>query len=182
MLHPEILWAQRSSPSDDTKNIIYLTVSLPHIDESSLKYELTPTSIKFEADATPERGGETKHYGFSFDLYDDIVPELCEHRLNTRLFTAVLRKKNKKLEYWRRLTKEGLKMPFIKTDFDKWVDEDEQDGASDDCFDMDGGLNDSDLSKMLGGDTDDAAAASAPNPEDEVGSDDDDSPPPLEDA
>ncbi|KAI6136992.1 HSP20-like chaperone [Pisolithus sp. B1] len=183
--HPEVLWAQRSSELDDSKNVIYLTVSLPNIDESSLKYDLTPTSIKFEADARPSNA-ETKHYEFSLDLYDDIIPELSKHKLTSRSFTAVLRKKNKKLEYWPRLTKERLKTPFIKTDFEKWVDEDEQDTAPDDDFGMGEGLGNMDFSKMLGGDTDEAATAGASIPEDEAESDDDDDdddgPPPLEDA
>jgi len=34
-----------------------------------------------------------------------------------------------KLEYWPRLTKDKIKTPYIKTDFSKWVDEDEQDGT-----------------------------------------------------
>jgi hypothetical protein len=60
--------------------------------------------------------------------------------LTSRSFKAVLRKKEKKIEYWPRLTKEKVKTPFIKTDFSKWVDEDEQDGApaADDDFDMGG--------------------------------------------
>lgn len=32
-------------------------------------------------------------------------------------------------EYWPRLTKEKVKTPYVKTDFSKWVDEDEQDGT-----------------------------------------------------
>ena len=52
----------------------------------------------------------------------------------------IIRKKEKKAEYWTRLTKEKVKSSFIKTDFSKWVDEDEQDGeaAKDDDFDMGG--------------------------------------------
>lgn len=34
-----------------------------------------------------------------------------------------------KQEYWPRLTKDKKKTPYIKTDFDKWIDEDEQDAA-----------------------------------------------------
>lgn len=41
----------------------------------------------------------------------------------------ILRKKNNSAEYWPRLTKEKVKNLWIKTDFAKWVDEDEQDGA-----------------------------------------------------
>ena len=37
-------------------------------------------------------------------------------------------KKDLKSEYWPRLTKEKVKNAFLKTDFSKWVDEDEQNG------------------------------------------------------
>ena len=36
-----------------------------------------------------------------------------------------------KQEYWPRLTKDKKKLAYVKTDFSKWVDEDEQDGAED---------------------------------------------------
>ena len=52
----------------------------------------------------------------------------------------MIRKKDKQAEYWPRLTKEKVKNAFIKTDFSKWVDEDEQDGVpvADEDFDMGG--------------------------------------------
>lgn len=34
------------------------------------------------------------------------------------------------MEYWPRLTKEKAKLFYLKTDFDKWVDEDDQNGAN----------------------------------------------------
>lgn len=51
-------------------------------------------------------------------------------------------KKDKQYEYWPRLTKEKVKNAFLKTDFSKWVDEDEQDGApvEDPELDMGGGM------------------------------------------
>lgn len=39
----------------------------------------------------------------------------------------ILRKKAARAEYWPRLTKEKVRNQWIKTDFSKWVDEDEQD-------------------------------------------------------
>lgn len=75
-IHPEVLWAQRSSDGDEAKvraqplslecvaielyslyalvslsnqNVLLVTVNLPNIQESTLKYELTPTSISFKA-------------------------------------------------------------------------------------------------------------------------------------
>lgn len=80
-----------------------------------------------------------------------VVQKSTSH-LTSRSFGAVLRKKESKSEYWPRLTKE--KLPFIKTDFSKWVDEDEQDGNPN--FDEDFGVggipgmdNDMDFSKVF---------------------------------
>ena len=52
----------------------------------------------------------------------------------------VIRKKEHKLEYWPRLQKVKQKSTFIRTDFSKWVDEDEQDGEKPlaDDLDMEG--------------------------------------------
>ncbi|KAF9056428.1 hypothetical protein BJ165DRAFT_1433365 [Panaeolus papilionaceus] len=51
--HPEVLWAQRSSETEDVKNIIYLTVNLPDIRPLTLDYKVTSTSIHFKATAGP---------------------------------------------------------------------------------------------------------------------------------
>ena len=65
------------------------------------------------------------------------VHQKTQKRLNTRSLFLVLHKKEKKEEFWTRLTEER-KLPFVKTDFEKWVDEDEQNGAPvEDDFDMD---------------------------------------------
>jgi hypothetical protein len=52
----------------------------------------------------------------------------------------VLRKKELKAEFWPRLLKDAQKMHFLKTDFDKWVDEDEQDEAPEDDLGGMGGM------------------------------------------
>jgi len=132
MAHPEILWAQRSSTTVDAKNVVYLTVNLPDIKLDSLKYDLTPSLISFQAKA----GSDAKEYAFKLDLYEPVVPEDSTKRLSDRHFVVVLRKKEKKIDYWPRLTKEKVKTTYVKTDFDKWVDEDEQEDK-DDAFDED---------------------------------------------
>ncbi|KJA29359.1 hypothetical protein HYPSUDRAFT_127652 [Hypholoma sublateritium FD-334 SS-4] len=130
--HPEVLWAQRSSGSDEEKNIVYITVNLPDIKESSLEYNLTPESISFKAKAGSYATIfadpiEEKEYAFVLDLFAEVVPEKSGQKLNSRSFNLVIRKKEQKAEYWPRLTKEKVKNAFLKTDFSKWVDEDEQD-------------------------------------------------------
>lgn len=50
--------------------------------------------------------------------------------VTSRAIVLVLRKKTARAEYWLRLTKEKPNRNWIKTDFTKWVDEDEQDGVA----------------------------------------------------
>ena len=40
-------------------------------------------------------------------------------RVSLRDIALILRKKEKKHEYWPRLTKEKIKLPYLKTDFSK---------------------------------------------------------------
>ncbi|KAI9572577.1 HSP20-like chaperone [Boletus coccyginus] len=186
--HPEVLWAQRSSSTVPEKNVIYLTVNLPNIIESSLEYALTSTSISFKATTA----GQTD-YAFNLDFFAEVDAEKSTSRVTSRSFVAVLRKKESQSEYWPRLTKEKVKTPFIKTDFGKWIDEDEQDGNpnADDDFGpggmgmpgMDG--SDFDLSKVsissFGGDF----GAGTPDVKGDAAADsdsDDGGPPPLEDV
>lgn len=49
--------------------------------------------------------------------------------MSTRSLYLTIFKKERQSEYWPRLTKEKVKNAFLKTDFSKWVDEDEQDGV-----------------------------------------------------
>ncbi|KAJ7102444.1 HSP20-like chaperone [Mycena belliarum] len=142
-LHPEVLWAQRSSESDETKNVIYLTVNLTEIQESALEYTLEPTKISFKAKSGNDNTGSVKEYAFALDFFAEIVPEKSSKKLTTRSFYLVLRKKEQQAEYWPRLTKEKVKNAFIKTDFSKWVDEDEQMGED--------AKDDEDLDNAMGG-------------------------------
>ncbi|KAF6766450.1 HSP20-like chaperone [Ephemerocybe angulata] len=130
--HPEVLWAQRSSETDPAKNVIYLTVNVPDIQPESLEYNLTPTSIHFKAKSgDPARNIPEREYQFDLDFFAEVIPEESTKKLSSRSLYLVLRKKEAKEEYWPRLTKEKVRNAFIKTDFSKWVDEDEQDAAAD---------------------------------------------------
>ncbi|ESK88948.1 wos2 protein [Moniliophthora roreri MCA 2997] len=199
--HPEVLWAQRSNKTDAAKNIIYLTVNLPDIQDSTLQYNLTPTTISFKARAgDASKGIEEKDYEFDLELFSEVIPEESSKRLNSRSLNLVLRKKELNEEYWPRLTKAKVKNAFIKTDFSKWVDEDEQEGEPlpDDDFDVGGmggmggmpgmggmgGLGgDMDFEKMMaqmGGGA--GAEGSSGGADEEDDDSDDDGPPPLEEA
>ncbi|OPC76576.1 hypothetical protein B4N89_47105 [Embleya scabrispora] len=133
-IHPEVLWAQRSSAEDATRNVVFLTVNVPDIHEDTLKCTLTPTSMSFSAVAgatgTPEQS-----YEFGLEFFAEIDPENSTRKLTSRSLSLILRKREAKLEYWPRLTKEKARSQHIKTDFRWWVDEDEQDDAP--AFDAD---------------------------------------------
>lgn len=123
---PTVLWAQRSSADDETKNVIYLTIEA--VDPSNTKLDLTSTQLTLTADAP--QGGK---YNLKIDFFEEISPENSHKNTdNGSHIYLVLRKKTAKEEYWPRLTKEKLKYHYIKTDFDKWVDEDEQDEVAED--------------------------------------------------
>lgn len=128
-------WAQRSSSSDPEKNYIYLTISAPDVPESSLKVDLKPTSLTFTGHSDTKK----TTYHVELELYSEIDVENSKTHASSRDVEFKLRKKELKQEYWPRLLKESKKMHFLKTNFDKWVDEDEQDEAPDDDMDKFGG-------------------------------------------
>ncbi|KAI5290077.1 hypothetical protein KEM54_002490 [Ascosphaera aggregata] len=133
-IHPEVTWAQRSNPTDPAKNILFIGINTPDVEQKDADLQITPTSIKLTAKST-----KGLQYAVDLELFDEIVPEESKQKHSARGFDLVLRKKDLKEEYWPRLLKEKKKVHFLKTDFDKWVDEDEQDEAPDDDmsgFDM----------------------------------------------
>ena len=147
--HPSVSWAQRSSSSDEARNIIFLTIEV--LDPMNIKLDLHPTKLQFSSDS---QDSDT-HYSLDLEFFDEIVPEKSVKNMESgnHIF-LLLRKKNMKDEYWPRLTKEKLKFTYIKTDFDKWVDEDEQDEKheEDDMSNMmGGGAGGADLSQLMQG-------------------------------
>ena len=73
-----------------------------------------------------------RDYELKLEFYDEI--DTAETKVNhtNKNIQFVLRKKALKEEFWPRLLKDAKKVHFLKTDFDKWVDEDEQDEAPED--------------------------------------------------
>ncbi|CED82322.1 HSP90 co-chaperone p23 [Phaffia rhodozyma] len=122
----EILWAQRSSETEEDKNIIFLTVNLPNI-IGEPELDITADNISFKARAgAADKGIPENTYAFSLPLFAPIDPALTKKSLSSRYLQLILRKAESKAEFWPRLTKDRLKVQWLKTDFSKWVDEDEQ--------------------------------------------------------
>jgi len=150
-LTPEVLWAQRSSKTEAVKNFIYLTISVPDVPKDKLKLDLKATSLTFTGYSETLK----KTYHLALDFYDEIDVQESKINHSGKNVEMVLRKKELKDEYWPRLLKDAKKVHFLKTDFDKWVDEDEQEEAPEDDLGGMGGMGGmpgmGDMSSMMGG-------------------------------
>jgi len=131
-----VLWAQRSSKADPEKNFIYLTISVPDVPASNLKLDLKPTGLIF----TGHSDSLKKTYHLELEFYAEIDPAESKVHHTARDVEMQLRKKELDDAYWPRLLKEAKKYHFLKTDFDKWVDEDEQNEVSEEDFNFGGGM------------------------------------------
>ncbi|EMC91852.1 hypothetical protein BAUCODRAFT_54166, partial [Baudoinia panamericana UAMH 10762] len=118
-----VTWAQRSSKSDAEKNHVYLTISVPDVSPSNIKLDLQPTHLDFTGYSETKKAT----YHVHLDFYADIEPAKSKINHTPRDVEMVLQKKELDEAYWPRLLKEKAKVHFLKTNFDKWVDEDEQD-------------------------------------------------------
>ncbi|KOS22316.1 Protein wos2 [Escovopsis weberi] len=176
-----VLWAQRSSVSDATKNYVYLTLNVPDVDKSDLKLDLKPGSLTFTgASRTLKR-----NYHVELVFYADIDTQNSVTHHTGKNIELKLQKKDLGEEYWPRLLKDAKKVHFLKTDFDKWVDEDEQNEAPEEDFSQFGGMGGDfggiDFSKLGGeGGMPDLSAMGAGADDADSGDDDEDDMPELE--
>ncbi|PNY24149.1 Protein wos2 [Tolypocladium capitatum] len=145
---PEVLWAQRSSVSDAAKNFVYLTISVPDVPKEGLELDLKPTGLTF----TGTSGTLKRKYHVELEFYAEIDPEESKINHTAKNVEMKLQKKELKEEYWPRLLKDAKKLHFLKTDFDKWVDEDEQNEAAEEDFSQFGGMGKSSGMPGMGGD------------------------------
>jgi len=175
---PEVLWAQRSSNVDPDKNFVYLTINVPDVPKENIKLDLKPTGISFEGRSDTLK----KTYHLEIEFHAEIDPAESKIHHTARDVEMKLRKKELGEAYWPRLLKDTKKAHFLKTDFDKWVDEDEQNEAPEDDFSnfsggaggMGGGdFGGIDFSKLGGG-------AGLPTGDEDDEDESDDDMPPLE--
>eukprot|EP00243_Klebsormidium_subtile_P009916 TRINITY_DN5138_c0_g1_i2.p1 TRINITY_DN5138_c0_g1~~TRINITY_DN5138_c0_g1_i2.p1 ORF type:complete len:165 (+),score=47.82 TRINITY_DN5138_c0_g1_i2:158-652(+) len=116
--HPEVLWAQRSDK-------VIITIALP--DPIDPKIHVDPSGkLTFSAKAGPDK----TPYELDLELGGEIDNEKSKIQITNRHILAVLEKKEN--GYWDRLLKAKGKPPqYIKVDWSKWVDEDEEKGEFD---------------------------------------------------
>jgi len=163
-LNPIVVWAQR-------KDQVFVSIDLQDVKDPQIVLE--PTKLSFKGTA----GG--KHYETDLELFQEIDKEKSKYVVRPRNIEFVLIKKENG-PYWDRLLKEGGKRNWLKADWNKWVDEDEADGAENfdtggmEGFDMGGGGGGMpDFSGMGGGMPDFSAMGGGEGGED---SDDEDIP------
>ncbi|KAI7742223.1 hypothetical protein M8C21_013133 [Ambrosia artemisiifolia] len=112
--HPILKWAQR----DD---LVYITIELP--DAKDVKLKLEPEG-KFHFSATC--GADNIPYEIDINLNDKVDVNESKASVGSRNILYLVKKEESK--WWSRLVKEEGRTPaFIKVDWNKWVDEDEQD-------------------------------------------------------
>ncbi|KAL9649679.1 hypothetical protein ABK040_003356 [Willaertia magna] len=113
-IHPHVYWAQRTDR-------VYLSVEIPDATEVKVGIE-EDGHIKVNA----RSGKEGQLYEFDTQLYDEISKEKSKWKTTGRLIELNIEKK-KPGEFWPRLLKTEVKQRYISVDWDKWVDEDEED-------------------------------------------------------
>lgn len=109
---PPVLWAQR-------KEDVYLTFSIESKD---------PT-IKIEKESVYFKGvnaQDNKVHEVTIPLYEAVVPETSGFVNKGRCIEMLLRKEKKDSPYWPSLTKDKKKPHYLKIDFNKWKDEDDE--------------------------------------------------------
>ncbi|XP_050366203.1 uncharacterized protein OsI_027940-like isoform X3 [Argentina anserina] len=131
--HPELKWAQREDK-------VFLTVLLP--DAKDAKVKLEPEGVfVFSASA----GAENHQYELKLDLFDKVNVEESKISIGVRSIVCIVEKAEN--VWWSKLLKGAGKTPhYVKVDWDKWVDEDEDPPAAADDMGM-GGM---DFSKLAG--------------------------------
>ncbi|XP_038886632.1 co-chaperone protein p23-1-like [Benincasa hispida] len=113
--HPTLRWAQ-------TSERLFITIDLP--DAQDVKLKLEPQG-KFSFSAVS--GAEKIPYEVDIDLYDKVDINESKASVGMRNIRYLIEKAEKK--WWSRLLKQEGKPPvFVKIDWDKWIDEDEEKG------------------------------------------------------
>lgn len=105
------MWAQR-------RDLVYLTVCLEDCKDPVIKVETDKVYFKGIG------GTEKKLHEVTINLFKEIDADKTIQAPKGRIFELVLFKKESG-PFWPRLTKENSKFHWLKSDFNKWQDEDD---------------------------------------------------------
>lgn len=110
------MWAQR-------KEKLFVTICLEDCKDPII--EIEPEKIYFKGMG----GTDNKLHEITINLYKEIDPSNTTKTLKGRTYELVLAKKEEG-PYWPRLIKEKTKAHWLKSDFNKWKDEEDTDDES----------------------------------------------------
>jgi cytosolic prostaglandin-E synthase len=117
LLNLQIKWAQR-------KDSLYVTIDLRDISEE--KIDLTATKLTFSC----KSGGND--FNGEIEFIKEVDPESSTWKVLPRSIQMHIMKKDQEEEYWPRLLKDkNLEKGKVNLDWDKYVDEDEENGGFD---------------------------------------------------
>ncbi|XP_043289192.1 prostaglandin E synthase 3 isoform X2 [Venturia canescens] len=116
VIPPPVIWAQRA-------NILYVTICLEDCKDPTLEIECDKIYFKGVG------GTDRKMHELTINLFKSIEPEKTVRSPKERVYELVLYKKEEG-PYWPRLTKEDKKFHWLKSDFNKWRDEDDSEEDS----------------------------------------------------
>lgn len=150
---PPIMWAQRADK-------LYVTINVEDCKNPVINFE--NDKLTFSGTGGPEN----LQYEVTLTFFGEIDPSQSKYATLSRHIPMIIRKKDTE-NYWPRLLKESRKVHWLKTDFEKWRDEDdsEVDESKDQDFE--------DMMKKMGNFNASSAMEEAPVEED---SDDEDLP------
>lgn len=154
-LPPVLEWAQR-------KDRVWITAVLENCPKPV--YELKGNTFYFKG----KGGTENLEHEVTLELFGEIDPEKSTTQSNERHTLFTLMKKDQNGPFWPRLTKDKKKYHFIKTDFNRWQDEDDSSEEMTEDFNLDAAMQS--MGGLKGGEFD------MGDEEDEKDSDDEDLP------
>jgi len=166
--HPSVKWGQK-------KDHILLTIAVQDIEKPEISIE--PTKLHF-------KGQQTKglSYDATLEFFDEIDPTTSKYRKTSQNYWEfMIKKKDPKKPFWKRLTKSGEKCSWITVDWNHFTaegdDEDETNATGGkDWGDLDG------MFKQMGGGSGGASAPDMNDLDDEETDSDDEPMPDLEDV
>ncbi|BFZ01585.1 hypothetical protein BsWGS_04624 [Bradybaena similaris] len=121
---PPVIWAQR-------KDNILLTIQLENVSNPTIT--LKDSSLYFHGKGGT---GNTDHEVL-MEFYKEINPDNSKYNVTGRGVVLSIAKKEGCKEYWPRLLKDTKKVHYLKTDFEKWRDEDDSDVDDNEDFNLD---------------------------------------------
>uniref|UniRef100_A0A336MGZ7 CSON015164 protein n=1 Tax=Culicoides sonorensis TaxID=179676 RepID=A0A336MGZ7_CULSO len=165
-VHPQVLWAQ-------DKKQLFLTVNV-ECKDPEIKW--TDQSLYFKGVGSPEN----KTYEVTVNFLNKIVPEKVVSKNITRCIEFTVPKQEESSGFWPKLTTDKGKLAWLKVDFNKWKDEDD-DGDDEEMGGMgDFGNMDDMLKNLSGGPGGDGSAKPAFQDSDDEEEDSDEDIPPVE--